>query len=431
VPPFTSMAVHTAVAVIFIALAILLSRRDGSLTAFLASPGAGGSIVRRFLPMCGVVLGLAGLIGVGGRAFHFYEAEFGFGLFLLLSCITLAVFVWSSADEVERLELRNAQTMAALVREQEAAAAEDRFRAIASSAQDAIVSADSSGQIMTWNGAAERIFGYSASEAIGLPLLRLMPQRYHEAHQAGMIRFGRDGERRVIGKTVELAGLRRDGSEFPCELSLSSWERDGKSYLTGFLRDISDRVRVRDQLAQSELRFRTLVEHAPVAIFETNVAGECVFVNQGWAQLTGLETEEANGTAWNHALHPNDRERVLQEWADASRDNRPFVSEYRYLTALGPAWVLGNAVPLRGPTGKLLGHLGTAVDITERKLSVDKIAASLAEKEVLLREVHHRVKNNLQVRRRSSGWGIACRPSQPPRPRLCSRWNDTIRTSSS
>jgi len=274
---------------------------------------------------------------------------------------------------------------------------DDRFRIIADSAQDAIVSADASGKIITWNTAATRIFGWSLEEAIGMPLTELMPERFRYQHLVGMSRFLELGETQVVGKTVELVGLSRAGDEFPCELSLSVWRRSGQPYFTGFLRDISSRVKDREARARSELKFRALVEHAPVAIFESNVAGECVFVNQRWSELTGFTREQANGPGWMNVVHREDRAKLFADWQAAAAKGGEFVYETRFDTARGIVSVLGNSVPLLDASGQTIGHLGTISDVTELKASAARIAASLAEKDVLLREVHHRVKNNLQV----------------------------------
>src|SRR6185295_9121752 len=97
---------------------------------------------------------------------------------------------------------------------------QERFRTVMETANDAIVSADSDGNIIQFNKAAERTFGYTMDEAIGKPLTLLMPFKFHEAHRSGFARFLSTGVAHVVGRTVELAGRRKDGSEFPLELSL-------------------------------------------------------------------------------------------------------------------------------------------------------------------------------------------------------------------
>lgn len=130
----------------------------------------------------------------------------------------------------------------------ERAGAEEKFRAVAETANDAIVSADSSGNITYFNNGAERMFGYSAVEAAGKPLTLLMPKHFHDAHRQGLQRFLATGQARVIGKTVELIGEKKDGSEFPLELSLASWKSRAGASFTGIIRDITDRKRADEEL---------------------------------------------------------------------------------------------------------------------------------------------------------------------------------------
>ena len=118
---------------------------------------------------------------------------------------------------------------------------EQRFKAAAASAGDAIVSADSTGSIIYFNVAAEEMFGRSTAEVLGKELTILMPDRYHTPHRTGFNRFLTTREERVIGKTVELAGRRKDGTEFPLELSLATWDVDGESFFTGIIRDVTER----------------------------------------------------------------------------------------------------------------------------------------------------------------------------------------------
>src|SRR5713101_2678399 len=139
------------------------------------------------------------------------------------------------------------------------AASEERFRNLAETASDAIISADSRGNVVYFNRAAEGMFRYSADEIVGQPLTILMPERFREAHRKGLDRYLSTGEAHVLGKTVELAGLRKDGSEFPLELSLSGWKTREGMFFTGILRDMTERKK-------AEQKFQSLLESAPDAI---------------------------------------------------------------------------------------------------------------------------------------------------------------------
>jgi PAS domain S-box-containing protein len=134
--------------------------------------------------------------------------------------------------------------------EQSLKSSEERFRVLAETANDAIVSADHQGNIIYFNRAAERIFGYSAAEAYGVPLTMLIPKRFHDAHSQGIVRFLATNETRVVGKTVELTGRSKDKKEFPIELSLASWTAGEEKFFTVIIRDITERKQMLDTLAQ-------------------------------------------------------------------------------------------------------------------------------------------------------------------------------------
>lgn len=125
---------------------------------------------------------------------------------------------------------------------------EERFRSVAQTASDAIISANNDGHIIFWNRGAQVMFGYGEKEIMGKPLTLLMPERFREAHQKGIKRVSMTEERRIIGKTVELFGLRKDGSEFPLELSVSLWETRQGIFFSGIIRDIAERKQAEKKL---------------------------------------------------------------------------------------------------------------------------------------------------------------------------------------
>ncbi len=128
-------------------------------------------------------------------------------------------------------------------------ASEERFRGVTDAAFDAIVSADSEGRLRSWNRGAERMFGWRADEVVGRPLTVIVPERLRAAHTEGIARVRRTGRSKLAGSVVELVALRRDGSEFPVELSIGTWEAgDGLSF-SGVIRDITERKRAEEALA--------------------------------------------------------------------------------------------------------------------------------------------------------------------------------------
>lgn len=167
----------------------------------------------------------------------------------LLFSLLLFAIAWLLAGLRARAERLAARRTAELERSQRA------FRALTDTANDAIIAAGDDGLIRYVNPAAGRYFGYEADALVQQPLTLLMPERYRAAHTEGMARLLAGGEPHIIGSTVELAGLRRDGSEFPLEISIAHWRSDDGVHFTAILRDITRRRETEQalELQRSEL----------------------------------------------------------------------------------------------------------------------------------------------------------------------------------
>ncbi|MEW6302282.1 MAG: PAS domain S-box protein [Verrucomicrobiota bacterium] len=127
---------------------------------------------------------------------------------------------------------------------------EERLRAILETAVEGIITIDERGIIESANRAAERIFGYAATEVIGKNVSVLMPSPYREEHDGYMANYLRSGKARIIGIGREVVGQRKDGSVFPMDLSVSEVKLADRRLFTGFVRDITDRKRAEQQLAE-------------------------------------------------------------------------------------------------------------------------------------------------------------------------------------
>ncbi|MBA4105282.1 MAG: hypothetical protein C0485_05955 [Pirellula sp.] len=154
--------------------------------------------------------------------------------------------------------------------------------------------------------------------------------------------------------------------------------------MLGATLEVTDRKQGEDALRDSEERFRTLASHAPVGIFQTDLNGDNLFVNEGWCQMAGMTPEEARGKGWANAIHPDDRERVTAGWQQALAERTTSAAEFRFLRPDGVViWLQGNAVPLRDPRGKSIGYIGTVADITARKQG----EAALRNSELMYRAI--------------------------------------------
>ena len=183
---------------------------------------------------------------------------------------------------------------------------EMRFRSVAQSAKDAIISSDKKGNIVFWNQAAQQMFGYDNEEAIGRPLTILMPEGFRAAHHDGLTKHKYNRESLVVGNTIEVKGLTKGGSEFPIELSVSSWKAGEEIFYTGIIRNISDRKQIekeRDQLIlslqESLAKVKTLGGLLPICASCKKIRDDKGYWNQ-------IETyiQEHSEAAFSHGICP-------------------------------------------------------------------------------------------------------------------------------
>ncbi|HSO23893.1 MAG TPA: PAS domain S-box protein [Chondromyces sp.] len=206
---------------------------------------------------------------------------------------------------------------------------EAKFRSVMESAIDAIISGDAEGRIRSWNSAATALFGYTEAEAIGRPIEIIIPERFRRSHQEGMRRVTSGGPSHVIGKTVELAAIRKDGSEFPVELSLATWFLDETRYYTGIIRDISERK-------QAEQKFRSVTESAIDAIISADHTGVIISWNSAATRILGYSEDEVIGRRLEII--------IPERFHEAHRNGMA-----RY-TATGEAHAIGKTVELSART---------------------------------------------------------------------------------
>jgi len=149
---------------------------------------------------------------------------------------------------------------------------EDKFRKISDAANDAIIMADSEGSITYWNKAAERMFGYPAEEVTGNKLEQtIIPDRYRDAHIKGFMKFCDTGQGAVIGKTVELSAIRKDNTELPIELSLSSAKVGDRWNAIGMIRDITKRKKAERRLDAQHAVTQILSESSTLKAVSKNI----------------------------------------------------------------------------------------------------------------------------------------------------------------
>src|SRR5262245_44652769 len=189
----------------------------------------------------------------------------------------------AAMDALEgRVEERTTQLRQELVRANDA---EKRFRDLLESAPDAMIITNAAGRMTLVNRETERLFGYAREELIDQPVEMLVPHRFRAQHPTYRKAYGEQPRRRELGETLELAALRRDGTEFPVEISLSPIHTEEELLVSTTIRDVSRRK-------QAERKFRGLLESAPDAMVIVDERGRIVLVNSQAERVFGYRRDE-------------------------------------------------------------------------------------------------------------------------------------------
>jgi len=247
--------------------------------------------------------------------------------------------------------------------------------AIVAHSDDAIVSKSLAGIITSWNDAAQRLFGYTADEAVGHPMTTLIPhgRRDEESRILARIRCGERVE------PYDTARLTKDGRTIDVSVAVSPL-RDEAGRVIGasnVSHDITERKRTEAALRRSEMNFRALADNMSQLAWMCDVLGHAEWYNRRWYEFTGTTWEEMKGDGWRKIQHPAHAERVARtlerarESEDIWEDIFPLRGrdgEYR--------WFLSRAVPIRDAEGRIVRWFGTNTDITEQREAAERVRAS-------------------------------------------------------
>ncbi len=245
---------------------------------------------------------------------------------------------------------------------------EEFHRVVVETASDAVVSIDHRGEILLANHATTATFGYEPAELIGQPLTMLMPEYLRDLHQAGLKRYQETGHRHMNWQSAELIGLRKNGEEFPAEVSFGELHSDGGRVFTGFIRDISERKQAEEALRASERDLSLIIETIPGLVWCAAPDGELNYLNQRILDYTGTSAGDWAQLGWKNLLHADDAEPTAHAWSRAVATGQPLEVQcrlrrsdgvYRWFQALGQA--------ARDTAGGVARWYGLLIDIDERK----------------------------------------------------------------
>jgi len=259
------------------------------------------------------------------------------------------------------------------------------FGAIVESSDDAIISKTLEGIITSWNNAATRIFGYTEEEMIGQPILKLIPEDRldEEPRILEMIRTGRRVDH------FETKRIAKDGRILDISLTLSPI-KNTEGVIIGaskIARDVTSQKQAELLLKESEERFRTLADVAPVLLWMSGADKQYYFFNKGWLDFTGRTLKEESGNGWKEGVHPEDLERCLAIYTNAFDAREEFYMEYRLRRHDGEyRWISEKGIPRFAADGVFLGYIAGCMDIHAQKDFTIELERQVAERTNELRE---------------------------------------------
>ena len=249
---------------------------------------------------------------------------------------------------------------------------EQRVHAILESSFDAFLEADESGRIVAWNSQAQRTFGWTAAELEGQPVLMLVPPDLRAVHQGLLREFLETGSNSAVNRRIETRFLHRDGRQLPVELIVTPLAWRGGYRFASFVRDLTDRKQVAEDLRASEERSREVLDYLEDAYTEVDLRGNYVFVNDAYCRMFNRTREQVAGRSYKD-FFDSERSGLLREvYQQVYRTGEPvkgFEHEFR------PGLFNELSIWLkRDKSGEPVGFACSLRDCTKRKLHEQELA---------------------------------------------------------
>ena len=253
-------------------------------------------------------------------------------------------------------------------------------------APQGILAADAEGRIIFGNAQLESLFGYSRDELVGQKVEVLLSEGLRSQHTSHRSEYSSNPRTRPMGVGLQIAGLRKDGTSFPVEISLNSVDGQAGTLIIAHINDDTQRRSAEEALRVSEERFRVLCEGAPIGIFLSDAEGYCTYTNGRWQEASRMTATDAAGFGWCAQMSLEERSALVKEWAQAANDSRIYQREHMISFADGTErWISGHSAGIFSPSGELTGYVGSRADITERKLMEEALRQSERTNEAWMR----------------------------------------------
>lgn len=372
-----------------LSIGALSARIESGPLNVLVSQGLGGVTARRLLPFLTIAPILLNYVRLKFEAGHVFSFEIGFSIFsmsLLILLMGALLFTARRLDHTffKKLELKEKEQLTNL-----------RLNMVLDATKVGIYEWTSDTELFTWNPYHEMLFGYEP----GTPN-RPMEDFFRRVHYNDLTR---------ILTSTEQALKNKADFEYEFRIVLPSGElkwiysRGRFSYddgttpiLRGIVIDISKLKSQEQKIKESEDKFRTIINTVPQMVWTCAATGEAEYFNQQWLKFTGATEIQCLGSSWLNFVHPDDRDKLKEQWCVALKEKSLFQTEYRLRSSDGEYhWMLGRALPLRSFQGEVTQWFGTSTEIESLKQAEDRLKQAINARDEFLSITSHELKTPL------------------------------------
>ncbi len=249
------------------------------------------------------------------------------------------------------------------------------FEYLSRNANDIILLADDELRIIETNERTVELTGYSREELVLAPIVKLRSAAFRARAEQDYVRLRKEGNVRYESELH-----RKDGRDFPVEVSAARVEAEGRSYYQFVLRDITERREHEKQLVTARDFYIKILNDFPNPIWRADTDGLCDYFNNAWLEFTGRPLEKELGNGWAEGVHPDDLQRCLEIYRQAFAAHQPFQMDYRLYHSSGEyRWIADHGKPLIDGDGTFLGYIGSCYDIHDSRLHEERLIAMAAE----------------------------------------------------
>ena len=378
---YTSMAVHTAVAFTLLSAALLFAHPDRGLMRLVVSNTVGGVLVRRFLPAVIVIPILFGWLGLRGQEAGLYGTEFDLVLIVVSGIVTLSVIILWNARSLDRIDVERKQALTI---------SNELFQGLFESAPDAVIVVNREGKIVRVNALVRKMFGYDRGDLIHQPIEVLIPQRFKGRHVEHRLGYVASPRVRPMGTGLDLYAKRKDGTEFPVDITLGPLRTNDGEVVLCTVRDITERKKTEAALARHAQELaRSNAELEQFAYVASHDLQEPLRMISSFTQLIERRYRDKLD---------NDANDFINYAVNGANKLQTMINDLLEFSRVGTRGKSFEATDTHSALGQAMANLGAVIEESGAVITNDELPTVVADSAQLVRLFQNLIGNAMKFR---------------------------------